>query len=338
MPLIGRTDPLLEIDNLEVAFRTEAGIVTPVRGVSLTVEAGRTTALVGESGSGKSVTSLAVMGLLPRPSGRVSAGSIRFRARSGEALDLAHLAPDRMRALRGNEIAMIYQEPMTSLNPVLTIGEQIAEQVRLHTGKTHQAAMRHAEEMLGLVEIPDARRRATDYPHQMSGGMRQRVMIALAMSCNPRLLIADEPTTALDVTIQAQILALIDRLRREHEMGVLFITHNLGVVAEIADDVTVMYAGEVVESASVRDLFHAPRHPYTHALINCLPARAAAGPDGRRIVRSIPGTVASAATVPDGCRFSPRCEHATGACRTAKPPLETLDAAHAIRCHRWRDL
>ena len=330
--------PLLDIENLEVTFRTETGNVTPVRGVSLTVEAGRTTALVGESGSGKSVTSLAVMGLLPRPSGSVSAGEIRFQARTGERLDLARITSDRMRSLRGNEIAMIFQEPMTSLNPVLTVGEQIAEQVRLHTGKSRGEAMRHAEEMLGLVEIPDAARRATDYPHQMSGGMRQRVMIALAMSCNPRLLIADEPTTALDVTIQAQILALIDRLRKEHDMGVLFITHNLGVVAEVADDVTVMYAGEVVESASVRDLFHAPRHPYTHALIDCLPARAKPGPDGRRIVQSIPGTVASAASVPNGCRFSPRCPHAAEPCRSTKPVLETLDGTHAIRCHRWRDL
>ncbi|HRK25254.1 MAG TPA: ABC transporter ATP-binding protein, partial [Beijerinckiaceae bacterium] len=246
--------PLLSIDNLEVTFRTEAGAVTPVRGVSLTVQAGRTTALVGESGSGKSVTSLAVMGLLPRPAGSISGGAIRFRMKSGETSDLAALPPDAMRRLRGSEIAMIFQEPMTSLNPVLTVGEQIAEQVRYHTGLNAVAAMRRAEEMLGLVEIPDAIRRATDYPHQMSGGMRQRVMIALAMSCNPRLLIADEPTTALDVTIQAQILALIDRLRKQHDMGVLFITHNLGVVAEVADDVTVMYAGEVVESADVRTL------------------------------------------------------------------------------------
>jgi peptide/nickel transport system ATP-binding protein len=329
--------PLLDIDNLEVTFRTETGNVTPVRGVNLTVQAGRTTALVGESGSGKSVTSLAVMGLLPRPSGSISGGSIRFRLKSGETQDLATLSLEAMRKMRGSEIAMIFQEPMTSLNPVLTVGEQIAEQVRYHTGMTAAAAMRRAEEMLGLVEIPDAVRRATDYPHQMSGGMRQRVMIALAMSCNPRLLIADEPTTALDVTIQAQILALIDRLRKEHDMGVLFITHNLGVVAEIADDVTVMYAGEVVESADVRTLFNSPRHPYTHALINCLPARAASAPDGRRLVRSIPGTVASAFSA-TGCKFAPRCTHVAPACHAAHPALETMDGAHTIRCCRWRDL
>jgi len=329
--------PLLSIDNLEVTFRTEAGAVTPVRGVSLTVQAGRTTALVGESGSGKSVTSLAVMGLLPRPAGSISGGAIRFRMKSGETSDLAALPPDAMRRLRGSEIAMIFQEPMTSLNPVLTVGEQIAEQVRYHTGLNAVAAMRRAEEMLGLVEIPDAIRRATDYPHQMSGGMRQRVMIALAMSCNPRLLIADEPTTALDVTIQAQILALIDRLRKQHDMGVLFITHNLGVVAEVADDVTVMYAGEVVESADVRTLFHRPRHPYTHALINCLPARAEPGPDGRRLVRSIPGTVASAAGA-TGCKFAPRCAHAAPPCHAAHPALESVEDGQTVRCCRWRDL
>jgi peptide/nickel transport system ATP-binding protein len=243
------SEPLLAIRDLAVTFRTEEGDTTPVRGVDLDVLEGRTTALVGESGSGKSVTSLAVMGLLPRPAGRIAAGSILFRTAAGQRLDLVGLPATEMRRLRGNAIAMIFQEPMTSLNPVLTVGEQIAEQVRLHMGLSRAAAFARAVEMLGFVEIPDARRRATDYPHQMSGGMRQRVMIALAMSCNPRLLIADEPTTALDVTIQAQILALIDRLRRDHGMSVLFITHNLGVVAEIADHVTVMYAGEVVESA-----------------------------------------------------------------------------------------
>jgi peptide/nickel transport system ATP-binding protein len=331
------TSPLLQIDDLEVTFRTEAGNVTPVRGVSLRVEAGKTTALVGESGSGKSVTSLAVMGLLPRPAGRVSSGSIRFSRRAGDVVDLATIPSDGMRALRGSEIAMIFQEPMTSLNPVLTVGEQIAEQVRLHMKLNRAASMRRAEDMLGLVEIPDARRRATEYPHQMSGGMRQRVMIALAMSCNPRLLIADEPTTALDVTIQAQILALIDRLRKEHSMGVLFITHNLGVVAEVADDVTVMYAGEVVEAAEVRDLFRRPRHPYTHALIECLPVKAKPGADGRRIVHAIPGSVASAMGA-KGCKFAPRCQHTTDACHVQHPPLGAIDPTHMIRCDRWRDL
>ncbi len=328
--------PLLSIETLAVSFATEDGVVTPVRGVDLTVEAGKVTALVGESGSGKSVTSLAAMGLLPRPAGRISAGSIRFRRRDGALIDLATASASDSRSLRGAEMAMIFQEPMTSLNPVLTIGEQIAEQVRLHMKLDRAAAARRAVDMLGLVEIPDARRRADDYPHQMSGGMRQRVMIALAMSCNPRLLIADEPTTALDVTIQAQILALIDRLRREHDMGVLLITHNLGVVAEIADTVTVMYAGEVVETAGVYELFRQPRHPYTRALIDCLPARAKRGADGRAIVHSIAGSVASAFSAP-GCRFAPRCDHAAAVCAAA-PALEAVAEGHRVRCLRWREL
>ncbi|GGH29393.1 ABC transporter ATP-binding protein [Alsobacter metallidurans] len=327
-------EPLLAINNLEVSFRTEEGTVTPVRGVTLSVNAGETLALVGESGSGKSVTSLAVMGLLPRPAGRISGGSILFRRRAGGAIDLAQASASEVRRLRGAEIAMIFQEPMTSLNPVLTVGEQIAESVRLHRGLGQGDAMRRAREMLDLVEIPDAGRRVHDYPHQMSGGMRQRVMIALAMACDPALLIADEPTTALDVTIQAQILALIERLRREMGMGVLFITHNLGVVAEVADRVAVMYAGEVVESAPVRPLFHAPRHPYTRALLDCLPARAARGADGRRVVRSIPGTVSRVA---EGCGFAPRCEFVRDSCRVGAIPLES-EPDRVVRCLRWREI
>jgi len=325
--------PTLAIRGLEVRFRTEEGEVTPVRGVDLDVYPGRVTALVGESGSGKSVTSLAVMGLLPRPAGRIAAGTVRYTGKDGATRDLAQLPPSALRGFRGREIAMIFQEPMTSLNPVLSVGEQIAEQVRLHLRLDAAAAWRRAEEMLGLVEIPDARRRARDYPHQMSGGMRQRVMIALAMSCTPRLLIADEPTTALDVTIQAQILALIDRLRREHGMGVLFITHNLGVVAEVADTVTVMYAGEVVESAGVRALFRQPRHPYTRALIDCLPARATRQADGQRLVRSIPGSVAGAASAP-GCRFAPRCTFQDPACAAERPALVAVAPGQASRCLR----
>jgi peptide/nickel transport system ATP-binding protein len=330
------TQPLLDIRSLDVTFRTETGDIVPVRGVDLRVEAGRTTALVGESGSGKSVTSLAVMGLLPRPFGRVSGGAIRFRRRGGDVVDLAALGQEDVRTLRGNEIAMIFQEPMTSLNPVMTIGEQIAEQVRLHMALDRSAAMRRAIEMLSLVEIPDAANRATEYPHQLSGGMRQRVMIALAMSCNPRLLIADEPTTALDVTIQAQILALIERLRKEHGMGVLFITHNLGVVAEIADSVTVMYAGEVVETAGVSEIFREPHHPYTGALLDCLPVRARRGEDGRRFVKAIPGTVASAAGA-SGCKFEPRCTRAIEACAAAHPALLPAGADHYVRCIRWSE-
>lgn len=329
-------EPLLQIDGLEVTFRGEMGESKPVTGVTLSVEEGRTTALVGESGSGKSVTSLAVMGLLPRPSGRISAGNIRYRRGDGAVIDLAKQDPNTLRGYRGREIAMIFQEPMTSLNPVLTVGEQIAEQVRLHMGLNRRAALARAIEMLGLVEIPDAARRAADYPHQMSGGMRQRVMIALAMSCNPRLLIADEPTTALDVTIQSQILALIDRLRKEYGMGVLFITHNLGVVAEIADEVTVMYAGEVVEAAPVKSLFRSPRHPYTRALIDCLPARAKADTSGRRVIQSIPGNVGTAYQL-SGCRFAPRCVYAIPACE-AHPQLERGQDGLLVRCTRWSEL
>ena len=336
MEISAQEAPLLDVRGLEVTFRTEKGHVVPVRGVDLRVESGKTTALVGESGSGKSVTSLAIMGLLPRPYGRISNGSAEFRRRSGEVVDLATAGQGVVRSLRGNEIAMIFQEPMTSLNPVMTIGEQIAEQVRLHMALDHAAARRHAVEMLSSVEIPDAARRVDEYPHQMSGGMRQRVMIALAMSCNPRLLIADEPTTALDVTIQAQILALIARLRKEKGMGVLFITHNLGVVAEIADTVTVMYAGEVVEKANVRDIFRNSRHPYTGALIDCLPERARRGSDGRRIVAAIPGSVASAADA-TGCRFYQRCQRAIGSCQAARPELFSAGADHEVRCIRWSE-
>jgi peptide/nickel transport system ATP-binding protein len=328
---------LLTIDDLHVSFRGEEGDVTPVRGVTLSVAAGETMALVGESGSGKSVTSLAVMGLLPRPAGRVSSGRILFRRKSGVQVDLATAEMRTMRALRGCEIAMIFQEPMTSLNPVLTIGEQIAESVRLHLRLGRSAAMKRAGEMLDLVEIPDAKRRAQDYPHQMSGGMRQRVMIALAMACNPALLIADEPTTALDVTIQAQILALLARLRAETGMGILFITHNLGVVAEIADRVTVMYAGQVVETSDTAALFERPRHPYTAALLNCLPARALRGEDGRRTVQSIPGAIDASAFAPERCSFAPRCAKAAEPCRRQPPELETAGAGAAVRCLRWRE-
>ena len=327
---------LLTIEDLHVTFRTEEGEVTPVRGVTLSVRAGETMALVGESGSGKSVTSLAVMGLLPRPAGRVSGGRVLFSPKSAPPVDLATLDAKAMRRLRGCEIAMIFQEPMTSLNPVLPVGEQIAESVRQHLRLGRRAAMKRAEVMLDLVEIPDARRRVHDYPHQMSGGMRQRVMIALAMACNPALLIADEPTTALDVTIQAQILALLARLRAETGMGILFITHNLGVVAEIADRVTVMYAGQVVETAATAPLFQRARHPYTAALLNCLPARALRDAQGQRTAQSIPGSIDAAAFALDACGFAPRCPKVIDACRRQMPPLEATDAG-AVRCLRWRE-
>jgi dipeptide transport system ATP-binding protein len=318
---------LLTIEDLHVSFRSEDGETTPVRGVTLNVAAGETMALVGESGSGKSVTSLAVMGLLPQPAGRISGGRVLFRAKSGAVVDLATADARTMRALRGREIAMIFQEPMTSLNPVLSVGEQIAESVRLHLRLDGRAAMKRAEEMLDLVEIPDARRRVHDYPHQMSGGMRQRVMIALAMACNPALLIADEPTTALDVTIQAQILDLLLTLQRERGMALVLITHNIGVVAETARRVAVMYAGQVMEEQAADSLFAAPQHPYTAALLAALPERA----NGGRLV-TIPGVVPGPYDRPDGCLFSPRCAYATGYSRTVRPALREWRGGH-IRCH-----
>lgn len=326
--------PLLAVDNLSVSFRQEDGVSTPVRDVSLTLHKGETLALVGESGSGKSVTSLAIMGLLPRPAGFISSGKIHFQTRAKQAVDLAQLSLEERRLLRGREMAMIFQEPMTSLNPVLTIGEQIAETVRLHLGLSGRALQAHVRAQLDLVEIPDAGRRMDDYPHQMSGGMRQRVMIALAMACQPALLIADEPTTALDVTIQAQILLLIDRLRRETGMAVLFITHNLGVVAEIADRVTVMYAGQVVETAQTVPLFRKASHPYTRALLSCLPARAQADASGLRRLVPITGQPGLFGTA---CAFAPRCSHATVLCDIDAPDLELTNGG-AVRCLRWRDL
>jgi len=326
--------PLLEVDNLQTHFFTEQGTVKSVDGVSFTVNAGETLAVVGESGSGKSVTSLSIMGLIPADAGRVVGGSMRFKRRDGETVDLARLSQSQLRQLRGNEIAMVFQEPMTSLNPVFTLGEQIAESVRLHLGKSHRDAMIHAQRMLELVEIPAAARRLYEYPHQLSGGMRQRVMIALALSCNPTLLIADEPTTALDVTIQAQILALLQKLQRETGTGILFITHNLGVVAEIADRVAVMYAGRMVEQGTVPQIFDKPQHPYTTGLLNCLPGRskhhAVAGERPR--LAAIPGQVASPLAPPPGCAFEPRCSEARDACRQAMPPLTLGEGGHNVRC------
>ncbi|AKZ63661.1 peptide ABC transporter ATP-binding protein [Herbaspirillum hiltneri N3] len=326
--------PLLEVDNLQTHFFTEQGTVKSVDGVSFSVNAGETLAVVGESGSGKSVTSLSIMGLIPADAGRVVGGSMRFKRRNGDTVDLARLSQSQLRQLRGNEIAMVFQEPMTSLNPVFTLGEQIAESVRLHLGKSHRDAMIHAQRMLELVEIPAAARRLYEYPHQLSGGMRQRVMIALALSCNPTLLIADEPTTALDVTIQAQILALLQKLQRETGTGILFITHNLGVVAEIADRVAVMYAGRMVEQGNVPQIFDKPQHPYTTGLLNCLPGRskrhAVAGERPR--LAAIPGQVASPLAPPPGCAFEPRCSQASDVCRQAMPSLTLGADGHNVRC------
>jgi peptide/nickel transport system ATP-binding protein len=267
------TTPRLQVRNLSTTFHTDEGAVASVADVSFSILPGRTTALVGESGSGKSVTSLTLMRLLPRSARTTVSGSALFVDRTGRTVDLLQLPEAQMRRLRGDELAMVFQEPMTSLNPVFTVGEQIAESVRLHKGLDRNAALAHARRMLELVEIPAAAQRLREYPHQLSGGMRQRVMIALAMACDPTLLIADEPTTALDVTIQAQILELMRRLQRDTGTSILFITHNLGVVAHYADEVAVMYAGKIVEAAPVRKLFAQPEHPYTQRLFSCLPSR-----------------------------------------------------------------
>jgi peptide/nickel transport system ATP-binding protein len=334
--------PLLQVRHLQTHFFTDAGLVKAVEDVSFTLSAGETLAVVGESGSGKSVTSLSIMGLIPNPPGRIVGGEILFCTREGPLVDLAQLPARVLRKLRGRDIAMIFQEPMTSLDPVFTIGDQIAEAAALHLGLNRGAAMKRALEMLELVEIPAAKQRIAEYPHQLSGGMRQRVMIAVALACNPSLLIADEPTTALDVTIQAQILALLDKLRRDIGMAVLFVTHNLGVVAEIADRVVVMYNGRVVEEGGVHTLFNAPRHPYTRGLLACLPRRAlddkAAVSGSTRRLNAIPGQVANPLDPLPGCAFAPRCALALPECTAAMPSLVELAAGQRSRCIRWAAL
>ncbi len=332
--------PRLEVRGLSTSFATDAGRIQSVADVSFSIRPGQTLALVGESGSGKSVTSLTLMGLHAKTSQAQVTGEAFFVRRDGQRVDLLRLPEADKRALRGNELGMIFQEPMTSLNPVLTIGEQIAESVRLHLGLDRKAALAHAQRMLELVEIPAAKQRVHEYPHQLSGGMRQRVMIALAMACNPTLLIADEPTTALDVTIQAQILALMGRLQKETGMSMLFVTHNLGVVAQYADAVAVMYAGRIVESAPVHELFAAPSHPYTRGLLACLPGvarqRGTAAvrhvPGKRPQLVAIPGQVSSPLAPPPGCAFAPRCSYARAACNAAMPALEAAGGERMVRC------
>ena len=333
------TEPLLRVRDLKTYFVTEQGRGTAraVDGVSFEVQPGETLGIVGESGCGKTVTSLSILRLIPEPPGHIRPGSfIEFEGRN-----LLTLEPRDLRAIRGNQIAMVFQEPMTSLNPVFTVGDQIAEAAILHQGLSRAAARARAIEMLKLVGIPDPEERVDHYPHQMSGGMRQRVMIAMALVCRPKLLIADEPTTALDVTIQAQILELLDRLQAELGMAVMLITHDLGVVAGSADRVVVMYAGQVVEQAPTPELFTRPLHPYTEGLLASVPrldgAPARAREGGR--LHSIPGQVPAATAWPSGCRFHPRCPYAWDRCRAEEPPL--LDAsgsagaeagAHTARC------
>ena len=323
-------DIVLSVEGLQTWFHSRDGVAKSVDGVTFDLARGETLAIVGESGSGKSVTSLSIMGLLPKPVGRIAGGRILFRDRQGAQHDLARASAATLRRIRGAEIAMIFQEPMTSLNPLYTVGDQIAEAVLQHEGGSYAAALKRAREMLERVEIPAADRRVKEYPHQMSGGMRQRVMIALALACNPAVLIADEPTTALDVTVQAQILDLLRRLQAEMNMSILFITHNLGVVAEIAHRVAVMYAGRVVEDADVYDLFEKPSHPYTRGLLSCIPTAALLA-SGERL-RAIPGNVPSVLSLPPGCTFAPRCPLAADDCLAAVPELVPVQNDHRARC------
>jgi oligopeptide/dipeptide ABC transporter ATP-binding protein len=326
---------LLRLEGLKTHFHVEEGVSKAVDGVDYAILEGETLGVVGESGSGKSVTALTIMGLVPSPPGRIAAGRILFEGR-----DLVGLSESEMQKLRGNEIGMIFQEPMTALNPVFTVGNQIGETVRLHQGLDEIQARARSIEMLELVGIPSPHTRVDCYPHELSGGMRQRVMIAMAMACGPKLLIADEPTTALDVTIQAQILELMRGLQEERGMSILLITHDLGVVAENAHHVAVMYAGKVVEYASVEDLFERPRHPYTIGLLHSLPDLA---PPGERL-KTIPGIVPSAFAFPSGCRFRTRCPIATSKCAEIEPPLVPLpgeptdaDHVHTVACHHLEE-
>ena len=332
------TQPILSVSDLTVTFSTDSGPVPAVRGVSLEVRAGETLALVGESGSGKSVTSLAIMRLTPAaPRTRINGRAVLTRA-DGTAHDLLTLSEVQVRALRGDAISMIFQEPMTSLNPVHRVGDQIAEALRYHRDLDRRAAMRRATELLELVGIPEAARRLRAYPHHLSGGMRQRVMIAMALACDPQILIADEPTTALDVTVQAQILDLLQDLQRRTGMAIVFITHNLGVVAEIADRVMVMYAGRIVEEGGVVPVLRQPRMPYTQGLLASVP-RLGWSHDGREELAFIPGAVPDAHRLPPGCAFEPRCRHADPVrCRRAVPELEVVDAGQRVRCCRWQEL
>ena len=317
---------LLEVKGLRCSFKLEGGgEFSPVDGVSFSVDAGRTLGIVGESGCGKSVTSLSIMGLLPKGQGRISAGSVVFEGR-----DLATLKPEDMRSLRGNRMAMIFQEPMTSLNPAFTIGQQLIEGIRCHQNVTAEQAREHAIEMLRLVRIPSPEQRIDEYPHKLSGGMRQRVMIAMALSCRPQLLIADEPTTALDVTIQAQVLDLMRSLREETGTAIILITHDLGVIAELADDVVVMYSGRVVESAPVAQLFAMPHHPYTIGLLGSIPKMH--GEQDR--LNAIEGQVPTPMSQVTGCRFAPRCPFAVAQCKEEMPPLRKVSAVHEAAC--WR--
>jgi oligopeptide/dipeptide ABC transporter ATP-binding protein len=319
------TQPLLELRELRTYFDTEDGTVKAVDGVNLSIGKGETLGIVGESGCGKSVTAFSIMRLIPDPPGRIAGGQIVF-----EGTDLVRLPEQEMRRIRGNRISMIFQEPMTSLNPVFTVGDQIAETIMLHQGKTAEEARQMTLDMLRLVNIPSPEKRIDNYPHEMSGGMKQRVMIAMALVCRPALLIADEPTTALDVTIQAQILDILRRLQAEIGMSIWFITHDLGVIAELAHHVAVMYAGKVVERADVKTLFAKPRMPYTKGLFRSLPHTSR----GAKRLETIPGSVPNPLELPLGCRFQTRCQYVIDDCKRIEPGLVEVEPGHAVACLR----
>ena len=317
---------LLEVTNLQTHFPTRAGLVRAVDGISFSVDAGELLGLVGESGCGKSITALSIMRLIAPP-GKIVSGEVLF-----DGKNLLKLSDSEMRQIRGDDIAMIFQDPMTSLNPVFTVGEQIAEALRLHRNLSRKDARAAAIGAMREVSIPDPARRVDDYPHQLSGGMRQRVMIAMALACDPKLLIADEPTTALDVTIQAQILELLDELRRSRELAVLLITHDLGVVAEVADRVAVMYTGRIVEEAPVEELFARPRHPYTEGLLRSVPKLTIEHVAKKQRLETIEGTVPSPTNLPSGCHFAPRCPHRMPRCTEEEIPLYDLEGDVKVRC------
>jgi oligopeptide transport system ATP-binding protein len=330
-------DPVLEVKNLVVSFAAQGRTVRAVNGVSFSIRPGETLAIVGESGSGKSTTGLALMGLIDRSNAALS-GSVRLRRKAGGQCDVLRLPARELRKVRGNDIAMIFQEPMSSLNPVYSIGDQIAEAIRLHQRVDRSKTQDMALALVKELGIPNPEKAVASYPHQLSGGMRQRVMIAIALSCRPSLLIADEPTTALDVTVQAQILELLKRVQEQTGMAMIFITHNLGVVSEIADRTLVMYAGEVVEAVPTAELFEHPRMPYTAALLRSLPRLGVGRRKGERLA-AIPGNVPNPVALPSGCRFHPRCAHYVPArCDTGRPELEDSAPEHLVRCYRWREI
>ncbi|AIA05721.1 ABC transporter ATP-binding protein [Streptomyces noursei] len=322
------TEPLLDVQDLQVEFRTRDGVAKAVNGVSYTVAAGRTLAVLGESGSGKSVTAQAVMGILDSPPGFVTGGRILFQGR-----DLLTLGKEERRRVRGAKMAMIFQDALSALNPVLSVGAQLGEMFRVHTGASRKDARDKAVALMERVGIPAARARVGDYPHQFSGGMRQRIMIAMALALEPDLIIADEPTTALDVTVQAQVMDLLAELRREYRMGLILITHDLGVVADVADTIAVMYAGRVVETAPVDQLYKAPAHPYTRGLLESVPRL---GHKGQQL-HAIKGLPPSLTAIPPGCAFHPRCPLARDVCRTDRPPLNDVGPGRASACHFWKE-